>query len=135
MTNQMAELTPRPMTLPDRTLASEQLPEGKMAKERLSAVFYCNASGTLKLDPWYTNSLVHVALKASNIQILEMKWRANKKAWMTGKIFRDWLVWFNRHVAGRKAIFLPNSFSAIIQNRNTQISHNDISVWPNLVSF
>src|ERR1700751_1252935 len=106
----MAELTPRPMTLTDCTLASEQLPEGKMAKERLSVVCYCNASGTLKLDPWYTNPLVHSCFKGINIRVLEMKWRANKKAWMTGKIFRDWLVWFNRHVAGCKAIFLLNSF-------------------------
>jgi len=67
----MAELTLRPMTLTDRTLASEQLPEGKMAaKERLSVVFYCNTSGTLKLDPWYTNSLVHVAIKASTFKSL-----------------------------------------------------------------
>jgi hypothetical protein len=37
--------------LPDRTLTSEQLPGGKLYKERISVAFCCNASGTHKLDP------------------------------------------------------------------------------------
>ncbi len=45
--------------LPDRTLASEQLPGGKLHKERISVAFCCNASGTHKLDPWF----IHKRLK------------------------------------------------------------------------
>jgi len=31
---------------------------------------------------------------------------------MTGKIFRDWILWFNRQVAGRRVILLLDGFSA-----------------------
>ena len=66
----------------DRTLASEQLPGGKLQKERISAVFCYNASGTHKLDPWFIhNRLNPRCFKGINIYTLAMEWRANKKAW------------------------------------------------------
>ena len=37
----------------DRTLASEQLPGGKLHKERILVAFCYNASGTHKLNPWF----------------------------------------------------------------------------------
>jgi hypothetical protein len=71
--------------LPDRTLASEELFGGKIAKARLSALFCCNASGTHKLDPWFIHKfLAPRCFKGINIHTLEMEWRANKKVWMTG---------------------------------------------------
>jgi DDE superfamily endonuclease/Tc5 transposase DNA-binding domain len=99
--------------LPDRTLASEQLPGGKLHKERISVALCCNASGTHKLDPWF----IHNRLKPRcfgyhgiKIQTLPLKWRANKKAWMTGKIFRDFLLHFNREIGGRNAVLLVDGF-------------------------
>ena len=69
--------------LPDRILASEQLPGGKFHKERISVAFCCNASGTHKLNPW----IIHKRLKLRcfkqqgiKIQTFPLKWKANKKA-------------------------------------------------------
>jgi len=59
--------------LPDRTLASERLSGGKVAKEWLSAVFGCIVSGTHKL-------LGPRCFKSVNVHNLTMEWRANKKA-------------------------------------------------------
>jgi hypothetical protein len=99
--------------LPDRTLASEQLLGGKLRKERISVVFCCNASGTYKLDPWF----IHKRLKPRcfgyqgiKIQTLLLEWRANKKAWIIGKIFKDFLINFNREISGRKAVLLIDGF-------------------------
>ena len=43
---------------------------------------------------------------------LGCRYSANKNAWMTGELFREWLKWFGKHVAiDRKIILLLNNFS------------------------
>ena len=99
--------------LPDRTLALEQLPGGKLHKERISVAFCCNASGTHKLNPWFIHKRYRPRCfghKDIKIQTLPLEWRANKKAWMTGKIFKDFLLYFNREIGGRKAVLLIDGF-------------------------
>lgn len=99
--------------LPDRTLASEQLPGGKLAKERITVAFCCNASGNHKMDPWFIHKYrAPRCFQGINLKTLEMEWRANSKAWMTGKIFTEWLQWFNCQVSGRKVCLLIDGFSA-----------------------
>ena len=89
--------------LPDRTLASEQLPGGKLHKQRISVALCCNASGTHKLDPWVIHNRQTprcFGYKGIKIHTLPLEWRANKKAWMTGRIFKDFLIYFNREIGG-----------------------------------
>jgi DDE superfamily endonuclease. len=43
---------------------------------------------------------------------LRCKWRSNKKAWMTGAIFKEWLFWFDGRMSGRKVVLLMDNFSA-----------------------
>ena len=39
-------------------------------------------------------------------------YRFNKKAWITGEIFRQYLKWFNNQMVRRQVFFLCNRFSA-----------------------
>lgn len=41
-----------------------------------------------------------------------MVWRNNKKAWITGKIFKKYFLWLDRKMAGRLVILLIDGFSA-----------------------
>jgi hypothetical protein len=94
-------------------LASEQLPGGKLHKHRISVALYCNASVTYKLDPWIIHNRQKprcFGYKGIKIQTLPLEWRANKKAWMTGKIFKDFLIHFHREIGGRKAVLLVDGF-------------------------
>ena len=43
---------------------------------------------------------------------LGCRYVANKKAWMTGELFREWLIWFGRHVGtDRQIVLLLDNFS------------------------
>jgi DDE superfamily endonuclease len=97
----------------DRTLASEQLPGGKLRKERISVVFCCNASRTHKLDPWFIHKRYRprcFGYKGIKIHTLPLEWRANKKAWIINKIFKEFLLHFNREIGGRKTALLIDGF-------------------------
>ena len=41
-----------------------------------------------------------------------MVWQNNKKAWMTGKIFKEYFLWFDGKMAGRSVILLIDGFLA-----------------------
>jgi hypothetical protein len=71
----------------DSSLSSEVVPGGKLKKERKTICFCCNADGTQKMDPWFIGTA-----------------SANKKAWMTGQLLREYLRWFNLQMTGRKGV-------------------------------
>ena len=99
----------------DGTLATEQTPGGKHEKARITANFCCNVTGTRKLKPWFIGKAKiprcfgSSGVKADN---LAMVWRANKTVWMTGVIFKEYLLWFDIQVEGRKVVLLIDGFSA-----------------------
>ena len=66
-----------------------------MAKERLSIALCCSAEGE-KIRPlviW--KSLKPRCFKGHDVSRIGVAWEANKKAWMTTKIFETWLVKLN----------------------------------------
>lgn len=99
--------------MPDRTLASEALAGGKRAKSRITVNMCCNADGSDKLPIWFVGQAKQPrCFRGINIRAFDLVWRSNKKAWMTGAIFREWLIWFNSRMANRKVLLVIDGFSA-----------------------
>ena len=100
---------------PDSTLATMQTPGGKHEKARITANFCCNVDGSHKLPPWFIGKAAKPrCFGSANIKIKNFNavWRHNKKGWMTGRIFKEYLIWFDMRMLGRKVILLIDGFSA-----------------------
>lgn len=101
--------------LPDRSLTSEVLSGRKQEKHRFTLLNCCNKTGNHKLPLWiigkHKNPRCFNAAGV-NIERLDCQYRANRKAWMTGSIFIDWLRWFDNQMNGRKVILIMDNFSA-----------------------
>ena len=102
---------------PETSLSSELIPGGKINKERITACFCCNADGSQKMDPWFIGTAKNprsFGTGKNHIEVhnLGLIWRANKKAWMTGPLFREYLRWFNIQMTGRKTLLLLDGFSS-----------------------
>lgn len=100
---------------PDVTLATQQGAGRKHEKARITINLACNVTGSHKLDPW----LIGKAAKprcfggsSINIKNFRMICKNNKKAWMTGKIFKEYLLWFDGQMAGRQVLLLIDGFSS-----------------------
>jgi hypothetical protein len=101
--------------IPDRSLSTRSLPGRKKDKARISALFCCNSDGSERLPIWFIGTAKRPrAFSAANINVenLGCYWRFNKKAWMTGVIFKEWLFWFDAKMQGRKVVLLMDNFSA-----------------------
>jgi len=64
------------------------------------AVAVCtNASETDTVPLWFTGKNAHPrCLNNINIQHLGCQYYANKKAWMAGELFQEWLRWFGKYI-------------------------------------
>jgi hypothetical protein len=74
-------------------IKGESCKGGKFAKERLSIMLCCSATGE-KLKPLIIgNAARSHAFKQNNVtpDNLPVTWKHNKKAWMTMAVFEDWL--------------------------------------------
>ena len=102
--------------IPHKTLFRYQHEGSKVDKARITAHLTCNADGSHKLDPWLIgNSKNPRAFGRQNqkkIKAMPFIYRFNKKAWMTGEIFRQYLEWFDNQMVGRQVLFLCDRFSA-----------------------
>lgn len=101
--------------IPDRSLSSSSIPGRRKNKARITAHFCCNSDASERLPIWFIGTAKKPkAFTAAgiNIENLDCVWRSNKKAWMTGDIFKEWLLWFNKRMTGRKVILLMDNFSA-----------------------
>lgn len=82
--------------MPARTFVSQterSAPGFKAAKDRLTLLFCCNASGNHMIKPLLVyKSIKPRALKNKNMNDLPVFWRANKKGWVTAKLFTDWFL-------------------------------------------
>jgi len=102
--------------LPDRSLSSKSdaCKGGKLAKERLTVMLACSATGE-KLKPLVIGkSSKPRCFKNVKIESLPCKWEANKKAWMTGEIFKNWVNDINKTMKKKKrhiTLFLDNATS------------------------
>ena len=102
-------------SVPDKGLSRSVRSGKKQSKTRITLGFALNATGTDKLDPVIIGSAKcpRSFKKKSASQLGFNHYYYNKKAWMTGAIFRDWLVSWNMdlHNTGRKIILLIDNFS------------------------
>jgi len=100
---------------PDSTLASEDIAGSKLDKHRITINFCCNSDGSIKLEPWFIGTAAKPRA-FGNIEVhnLGLIWRNNKKAWMTGPIFREYLRWFDTKMRqrGLKSLLLIDGFSS-----------------------
>lgn len=68
-------------------------PGFKAARDRLTLALGGNAEGDVKLKPLLVyHSQTPRALKGLPKSELPVVWRANKKAWVTGAVFQDYLA-------------------------------------------
>lgn len=78
--------------LPDKTLCfkNDTCHGGKQSKERITAMVCANMDGSEKL-PLMVIGKFERPRCFKNIKTLPLNYKFNKKAWMTGRIFEDWL--------------------------------------------
>ena len=98
--------------LPNSTLATGLVSGKNKQKEKITVALCANATGTDKLVPLVIGKSAHQRCfgKTFNPSVY-VKYTSNKKAWMTGVVFQDWLNKFNRRmrVAGRHVILLVDN--------------------------
>ena len=78
---------------PDATSAIELTSCNKSSKARITINLCCNSTGN-RLSPWYIGTAQKPRCFSSstiNIDNLSMKWRSNKKGWMTGAIMKEYI--------------------------------------------
>lgn len=117
--------------LPNKTLTlkGESCKGGAKSKQRLTALFCCNATGTEKLKPL----VIGKSLKPrcfKNVQSLPCHYRANKKAWMTQILFNEWLVELDIKMKkqNRKIVLLIDNCTA--HNLNSQLTNVNVQYFP-----
>ena len=104
--------------MPDKTLAEkgDVVKGGKMAKERLTVLFCCSASGE-KLKPLVIGKAQKPhAFSGVNISRLPVTWKSSSKAWMNTTIFTEWLEQINRKMRQQKRkimLFMDNVSSHV----------------------
>jgi DDE superfamily endonuclease/Tc5 transposase DNA-binding domain len=106
---------------PDTTIARQQIEGAKKDKIRISIGFTCNADGS---DKWKPLFIGH----AKKPRCFERKtgqehgflYYNNKKAWMTGSIFQDYLRHFDRHVNRPVLLLIDNAPSHIFEGLELQ---------------
>lgn len=81
---------------PDRTMIEYQLEGLKKSKKRFTIAFIANTDGSHKLEHFFIGHAKHPrCFKKKTASQLEFLYRNNKKAWMTGVLFQEWLKNFD----------------------------------------
>jgi DDE superfamily endonuclease/Tc5 transposase DNA-binding domain len=77
---------------PDKTLATASRAGKKMVKDRITVMFCCNQTGTIKIRPLVIgHAKMPRPFRNINIANLPVDYAYNKKAWMTGILFESWI--------------------------------------------
>ena len=90
--------------LPDRSLVvkGSDCAGGKKSKERLTVALCVSTSGEIEKPLVIGKSLKPRCFKNVDTKNLPVSWTANRKAWMTGNIFQEWLTKFNAKMQKKK---------------------------------
>ena len=102
--------------LPDKTLAvrGSDCAGGKKSKERLTVSLCVNALGEFETPLVIGRAATPRCFRGMGPHLLPVTWKANRKAWMTGDIFREWLRKFNAKMKGQNRkvlLFIDNASS------------------------
>lgn len=101
--------------IPDKSLSTQSIPGQNKNKARISLLFCCNSDASDKVPLWFIGTSKRpktFAASGINIENLGCVWKSNRRAWMTGDIFKEWLLWFEHKMTGRKVVLLMDNFSA-----------------------
>ncbi|XP_047143013.1 tigger transposable element-derived protein 1 [Hydra vulgaris] len=123
--------------LPSRTHISinEKKASGfKSSKQRITIHKCSNLSGSLLIKPMIINNFLNPrAFKNVNMSELPVFWRANKKAWMTRELFKDWF--YNCFVPQVESFMVEKNLSfrvlLILDNASShsaEINHPNVKV-------
>ena len=99
---------------PDRGLSNKQGSGIKGKKLRLTYLFVANADGTKKLALLIIGKANKPrAFKNKTGMELGFNYRHNAKAWMTGKLYQEWLLDWDQQLArdGRQILLLHDNFA------------------------
>lgn len=121
--------------LPDRTLAlrGDKCHGGKKAMERLTVVLCCNADGSEKLKPLVIGKFAKPrCMKNVRMDQLPVVFCANKKAWMTGALFKDWLINLQRKMscADRHILLTMDNCSSHIGSKELSTPNIEVLFFP-----
>lgn len=101
---------------PSSGLSTQNRPGIKKDKSRITLVACANSTGSDRLPVWFIgNAKTPRSLHGLNIRALGGIWQANKKAWMTTIIMKEWLLSFYSHIGSRSVLLLMDNFLPHIQ--------------------
>ena len=119
--------------LPDRTYTfkGDTCHGGKKSKERITLMIAANMDGTEKLP------LLAIGKSAKpqcfkNVKNLPVEYKSNKKAWMTGGIFTEWVTKLDRKFSreNRKVLLIVDNCSAHDQDIATKLKSIKLEFLP-----
>ena len=90
--------------LPNRSLVvkGDECKDGKKANDRITALIACSAAGEKLQLLVIGKSAKPRAFQGYKTAALPVTYTHNKKAWMTGAIFRDWIESVNKKMKTKK---------------------------------
>lgn len=89
---------------PNGSLTIERLASRKKEKVRITTIYCTNANGSDLMPFWIIGKAAKpraFGANNRNIQGLNITYRHNTKAWVTGPITCEWLQWFAQQTRGR----------------------------------
>ena len=90
-----------------------QLEGKKQDKERLTVAICCNEDGSEKLPLWIIGKYAKPrCFKNVNLNSLNCEYRANKRAWMTGVLFEEYVRQLDKKMVGRKILLIVDNCPA-----------------------
>lgn len=98
----------------ERILTTINMSDGKHEKTKILINLTINVFDNHKFHFWFIDTIAKsqcFARSKINIVNFRMKWRSNKKAWMTKRIFKKYILWFDAQMTERKIMLLIDGFS------------------------
>ncbi|KAL5538428.1 hypothetical protein UlMin_044883 [Ulmus minor] len=95
------------------SLVTKQLEGKKQNKERLIIFICCNEDGSKKIPLWFIRKYAKLqCFKNVNLSSMNCEYHANKRAWMTGILFQEYVRQLDRKIDGRKVLLLVDNCPA-----------------------
>lgn len=99
----------------------------KNSKKRVSLVFCTNADGSDKLKCTLINSSANPRCFSSiDRKNLPVNYEYNKNAWMTAKLFSDFLEQFDKHVKRKVILLMDNAAPHLLAIKETELINTKI---------
>ncbi|XP_055833571.1 CENP-B homolog protein 2-like [Solanum dulcamara] len=94
----------------DHSLATKQLEGRKKDKERITLTLCCNGDRSHKVPLWIIGKFANPrCFKNVNMTYLNCTYISNKKAWMTGLLFQEYVGWFDKRMNGKKVLLIVDN--------------------------